>query len=1145
MSANERTFQGELFRIINNIISADENIKFTKITQEENVGQKGKARFADGKLYSSTSNRKIVSFELKNSKWDATDDILVNDAALKAMNNGYEYFVTGTPRQLVVFKTFQEGVPLNERKLKVYTISSVRKDDDILLPSYEKEIIAKLKVFLIELSNLIHGVKEVHWDGIDKIFVNKLSAYILEASAHMFNPMYEKIKGDSFFRNKLKEYLQSQDIFNVTTNFDSNDVYNISQLSNYLLYLKIMFYTYLQREVPELNLRVLEIPEDKKLLNKTLRARFDDVLKHDFELIFTKNILDDFEFDANYVSALKANIKQIGNLDFAGLNADIIGAIYNTLIDNQEQHDRGQHFTNTNEVDIVNAFCITPKTKFVLDTGCGAGTFLVRAYLLIKFYHNKLSHQEILERIWGIEIGPFPAFLATMNLSLLDIRCLDNYPVIINNDFANIRNGSTYTGIFLNVQKTFKVKNLGSKRAEVVIPQFDACVGNPPYIRQELILNKEDWSKLIEVEFGLKKINQQSDLYVFYLMHTASFLKVGGRLGYVISASWLDVSFGAGLQKYLLDYFKVIAIIDHQRTRSFETALINTVILILERCDNSEERGLNEIKFVRVYAEYEQLIGSVNESNRIERVKGFSELIEKTTSDYKDEDIDIAVINQASLEKESTFKGRYSNGYWGAKYLRSPLIYKKLVKASSDKMIPLLNVAEVMYGIKTGANDFFYLRDDTSQVLALPEDEYKIIFGHRKSEHRHIWNSCGWYLSELNGGKHFIIERNYIVPLFKSQREAKNLEVDLSQLKYGVLFCNESYTKLLKQKKHIAKYIEFGESKENQVHKRPSIRGREIWYDLTRIASIGSYIFPSKIGERFRLVDNRDAQVLCDKVNYVIKVNDEYSDYQDIIFLILNSTLFRYLLDLFSRQMVVKVSDVDVNLVEKTMIINPIILKNNLTELKAIYHSLKSREQLTIYEEIKQSDRIKLDTIIFNHLGLSDLDVKQLHYEACKYVKDREIKSNSLITTKSKGKLSYDDSLRLIQERFEITPLKRFIKGNEVRRLQIPDGKPSYPKDGLGTENLFGIYNVFFLDGKKQIKVTFDNQKQLELFQFINVDLEVTNMKLDLPVSPKDCQLLLKSLKKEYEANITAIKAWLKQNRSNANPLSIYRDLLF
>lgn len=1146
MSANERTFQGELYRIINGILASDDDISFTKITQEENVGVKGKARFADGKLYSSSNKKKIVSFELKNNKWDATDDILVLDAAQKAMSNGYEYFVTGTPRQLVVFKTFQEGVPLNERKLKIYNISNVKKDDDILLPTYEKEIFPKLKLFLKELSDLVHGVKEVHWDSIDKFFVNKLSAYILEASAEMFSPMYEKISKNKTFRDRLKNYLKSQDIFNVTLNFDSQDVYNISQLSNYLLYLKIIFYSYLQRDVPELDLRPLEIPEDKKLLNKVLRARFDDVLKHDFEMIFSENILDEFEFENNYLPVLKHNVEQIKRLNFSDLNADIIGSIYNTLIDNQEQHDRGQHFTNTNEVDIVNGFCINKETNFLLDSGCGAGTFLVRGYFFLKKTHPKLSHQQLLERVWGVEIASFPVFLSTMNLSLLDIRTLDNYPVIIHSDFSKVNSSSSYSGIFLNVNKTFSVKNLGKKKSEVKIPQFDACVGNPPYIRQELISNKEDWNSLAKIEFGLTKMNQQSDLYVYYLMHTAAFLKEGGRLGYVIASSWLDVSFGAGLQKFLLNHFKIVAIIDHQKKRSFETASVNTIILILEKCTSVKQREINNVKFVRVNADYEKFIGNSNDSDRFEKVNHFVKSIESASVTKTENDISITVINQKELEELSTFEEKYSNGYWGAKFLRSPEIYNKIMSASKGKFLPLSNFADVKYGIKTGANEFFYLIDETDIAKEMPNDKYKLTFGHDKSKHSQIWNKCGWFLSELNG-QHYIIEREYVQPLFKTQKESVNLVVDINKLKYYVLTCSDSKSKLTKLNKHIIKYINLGESKQYEIQKRPSVSGRENWYDITNIASSGHFIFPSKIGEKYRLIDNRVAKVACDKVNYIIKINAENEQYDDILFLILNSVTFRFFIDLFSRQLTGNqtLSDVDVNLVEKTPIINPKLLASKKKEIKEIITSLKSREQGTIHEEINEEDKLKLDTLIFEAIGLTQKDVKELYRTASNYVSERQTKSASLTTTKSKQKLGYDDAFALIEDRFsEVRKYKELIKGLNLQKMSIPDAKAIYPKEGIGSENLFGIYNVYFHEGKAQKTLSFESPQQLELFEFLNNDLELKNVDVQIPKEAKDCRKLLKFLKEDYNENISSIKVFLKSNRSKANHLSIYRDLI-
>ncbi|MBI5218212.1 MAG: SAM-dependent DNA methyltransferase [Bacteroidia bacterium] len=1142
-SANERTFQGELLRIISKIISEEKDIHFEKITQEENIGAGKKQRFADGLLYSSAFKSRRVLFELKNTGWDATDEVLVNDAMLKAIEAGIEYYVCGTPRQLVIFKAFEPNTTVYERKKKIYSISNVKKDDDVLFPTYEKTIYSELKKFLKDLSDLINDFREITWDSIDKFFVNKLSSYILEASAEMFEPMYEKISKDNKFKNQLKDYLRSQDIFNVSFNFNAGDIYKICQLSNYLLYLKIMFYSYLQKEVPSLRLKPLQIPEDKKLLNQTLRSRFDDVLQHDFELIFSKNILDEFEFEPHYIPVLKNNVEAIRRLDFNDLNADIVGAIYNILIDNQEQHDRGQHFTNTCEVDIVNAFCINKDTKLILDSGCGAGTFLVRAYYFLKYYHPGLTHEELLEKLWGIEIAPFPVFLSTLNLSLLNIKAFDNYPTIIQSDFSHITPKSTYHGYFLNENKSFEVKNIDGKICDVKIPLFDACVGNPPYIRQELIEHKEKWNELAELEFGIKKINQQSDLYVYYLMHTAAFLRNGGRFGYVISSSWLDVSFGAGFQKFLLEHFKIIAIIDHQKKRSFETALINTVILILEKCDTKKERENNPVRFVRVFNDYENIIGTGSNGERVEKVKAFVETIEKTKKITKTKDYNISIIKQSSLENDSTFEDKYENGHWGAKYLRSPEIFEKLLSVGNGKFVKLSDVVDVQYGIKTGANDFFYITDHTKQALNMPDDEYLLTFGVEKAKHKGIWEKCGWFWSDMSN-HHYMIEKFYTKPVLKSQKEAVNLDVDIGNLQFRVIICNESRNKLSKYRTKILQYIDDAESPQYEIHKRPSCSGRADWYDLTASAVTGDFIFPSKIGERFRLIDNRESKVYCDKVNYAINIKDEYTEYADIIFLILNSTVFRYFVDLFSRQMVVKVSDVDVNVVERTLIINPELLKNKKKELSKIFQSLKSREQGTIFEEIKQADKRKLDEIIFEILGMKSSEVDELYREACKYVQDRKEKSESLNTSKTKQKLSYDDALKLIQDRFgEIHKYKDLVKNLNCTQYNIPEWKAKYPKEGVGAENLFGIYNVYFTEGTRQKSLSFENVQQLKLFEFLNFTLDVKGVKIDIPRDAADCDRIYKILKKDFDKNSSQIKSLLKLNRSKANHISIYRDL--
>ena len=292
-------------------------------------------------------------------------------------------------------------------------------------------------------------------------------------------------------------------------------------------------------------------------------------------------------------------------------------------------------------------------------------------------------------------------------------------------------------------------------------------------------------------------------------------------------------------------------------------------------------------------------------------------------------------------------------------------------------------------------------------------------------------------------------------------------------------------------------------------------------------------------------MDNRQSQVYCDKVNYAVCILEEFKEYSDIIFCLMNSITFRFFLDLFSRQMAGSLSDIDVNVVEKTLILNPSLLKNKKKEIAEILKSLKSREQKSIHNEILESDKRKIDELIFEALGLDKKDVDELYKSASEYVKSKKAKTDSLVTKKSKASLTIEDSFKLIQERFsDIQKYSSLLKGLDNRKIDVPDWKAKYPKEGINTHNLFGFYNVYFIQGNKQIQVSFEHPEQLALFEFLNQRLEVKGLKLTLPKSKQDCNRILTILENEYEENISLIRGLLKTHRSKANPTSIYRDLI-
>lgn len=1145
--ANERTFQGILLSTISEIISENKELNFSQITQEQNIGVGKQSRFADGLLYSSLNDKNITLFELKNSKWDATDEELVEAAQRKATDNGFDFFITGNPRQLVIYKTFETGKTIQERRIEIFNISTIRHDNEVLMQTYKTHIKNRLKVFLQKLSNLVHGVVEIVFDNINNFYINRLSAYILEASYSMWDTMIDKINSNKDFRNDIKKYLEHQDIFNLNKNLDNEDIYKLCQLANYMLYLKILFYSNLQRNVPSLNLRPLLIPEDSNELNKTLQRRFEDVLQHDYEMIFSPSVIDEFQFKNDYIPQLQRNTESIKTLNFEELNADIIGAIYNTLLDNQEQHDRGQHFTNTNEVDIINAFCISENTRFVIDTSCGAGTFLVRSYQFLKYFNPQFAHEQLIEYLWGIEIATFPAFLSVMNLCLLNIKSIENYPLIIRSDFAKIKSNYYYSGYFLNANKSkdLEVTNIDNRTKKVKLPLFDACVGNPPYIRQELIENKELWNDLVNQEHGIKKINQQSDLYVYYLMHTASFLKNGGRLGYVISHSWLDTIFGTGLQKFLLDNFKIIAIIDNQVKRSFETASINSVILILEKNSNEEERKQNNVKFIRIYKDYEDLIGNTWAESRIEKVKNFVAKIENTNRNTETKNYKIFIVNQNELELQSTVENKYTNGNWGAKFLRSPRIHNKIISKSSINLLKTSDILEIKRGFTTGRNDFFYLQDKTKNLLILSDADYLLKLGFERKKHKIDWTKIGWFYSDLTKQDHYI-ERKYVMPIFKSQKESDKLDVNTEKLKYNVLMCNENLKKLEDAKTFLSKYIKTAEEK--NIQNNASVKNRTLWYDLTSYNKKGDFIFPSMFGEKYYTIDNRNSQVFSDCVNNDLFIKENYKNYGDIIFLILNSTLFRFFIDLYGRQLTgnLTISDVDVAVLKKLPVPNPELLIPFKNELNEIYISFKSREQLSIFEEVKQADRRRLDEIIFEAIGLENEDVDELYEATCNYVLKRKQKSQSVENIKQKQKFDFEETLIFIKERFpEIQTYEELIKNIDIKNYNIPNGKPKFIKQKSENASMFEVYEIYFKDDEQTHVLQLDNQMQIEIIRFLFTELEIQLDEIKIPTDNEECRKIYLTLTKQYNNYGEQMQNVLKKHRISTNYKNIYKNILF
>jgi len=96
---------------------------------------------------------------------------------------------------------------------------------------------------------------------------------------------------------------------------------------------------------------------------------------------------------------------------------------------------------------------------------------------------------------------------------------------------------------------------------------FDFVVGNPPYVRQELI----PAPLLSEYRRHYRTMYDRADLYIPFIEYSLSLLAEGGTLGFICADRWMKNSYGRPLRKYIARGFHLKAYVDMTDTNAFHS----------------------------------------------------------------------------------------------------------------------------------------------------------------------------------------------------------------------------------------------------------------------------------------------------------------------------------------------------------------------------------------------------------------------------------------------------------------------------------------------------------------------------------------------------------------------------------------------
>ena len=217
-----------------------------------------------------------------------------------------------------------------------------------------------------------------------------------------------------------------------------------------------------------------------------------------------------------------------------------------------------------------------------------------------------------------------------------------------------------------------------------IYQKVDCIIMNPPYIRQELLINnKFDFLNKDKIIKSINKevnIPSRSNLYIYFIIKAWSLLNDNGSVVAIIPNTWMTTEYGQNFKNFIINNFIINDIITFNKD-VFNNADVDSCILNLQKKGNE---NLNSKNTKLTLLEY-------NEEYELKR-------------------INCALINEEGLKLCDNWINLFSSDD---------------IKFNVDNFIKLKEVCNIRRGITTNSNKFFI--DDAKEYINQYRDYFKEI----------------------------------------------------------------------------------------------------------------------------------------------------------------------------------------------------------------------------------------------------------------------------------------------------------------------------------------------------------------------------------------------------------------------------------
>ena len=652
-------------------------LKIKSAGGESTLSVNKKSMFPDVLLYEDEAQTKILQgWELKMPDVLITDEALIADATRKAKALGLNSFVIWN---FTYGKLYVENENENFEEAKVWSgTKHITSREDVMTYKAEwlpiiKEIVMTVNEYLvngiIETSSIVNTVSE----GLMTELIQKNKELVaenitIESSKNMQMESRLKVWWNAFHEeyDKDENNMYSAYAKSVLLNWTNRIMFanTIKRYHNCAYMIKDIDYTTSPNDG---NVIIEHIVEQGDFYNVFKPLEFNEMIPEDTWI----DIVDYNQF------LIENNIEKIEQ----GVLQDILEKTVNTA----KREIRGQYATPYYLADILCQITVQDWNKDCADLCAGTGTI---AKVIINNKFKRINNANTsFSTTWMSDKYAYPLQIA--NIAVTDIHAL-NIPI---NMFQ--------TDVFdVQIGDKIEIKN-PTDGSDIVknIPQFGAIVSNLPFVEyNKVAIDEQEYiaqyrEKIID-DTGIE-FTRKTDLYNYLPFKLYELLEKDGKLGIIVSNSWLGTDIGKKFFEAMQYYYVIESVVISNCKKWFNNADVIGTILVLKKKEISAPDKTKKISFWLTNKD----INSIENEDKEMLINSIvlHEVIDESVAIMREYSIgDIDNITQHGISMNALFH----NISW--------------VKEIEDFIEPIENELSMVRGERTGQNKVFYIKGETS-----------------------------------------------------------------------------------------------------------------------------------------------------------------------------------------------------------------------------------------------------------------------------------------------------------------------------------------------------------------------------------------------------------------------------------------------